>query len=186
MPISAACACGKRFRVPDDKAGRTLTCKECGGTFRVPRPDDPRRPRTDRTEAGMPGRVGKKKPQRPLADPGESVELSAEARALEAARSRALQDPGERMAGAVAEKLHREYAFGSAAGAAVPTALVLFVLFRYGAIVSVRLGWFRPESIENSLTWLIVVPVVAAVAGGGAVFGMTWATITRRVKRNAS
>jgi len=35
--IHVACTCGKKYRVPVAKAGRKLTCKGCGETFRVPR-----------------------------------------------------------------------------------------------------------------------------------------------------
>lgn len=34
--ITVACNCGKRYRLPPDKAGQTFRCKECGDQVRVP------------------------------------------------------------------------------------------------------------------------------------------------------
>ena len=36
MPISFACNCGKRYKTPDDSAGKKLRCKNCGEAVRVP------------------------------------------------------------------------------------------------------------------------------------------------------
>ena len=37
MPISVECSiCGKKYRVPDEKAGRSIPCKDCGGEIDVP------------------------------------------------------------------------------------------------------------------------------------------------------
>ncbi len=36
MPISFACNCGKRYKTPDDAAGKKLRCKSCGEAVRVP------------------------------------------------------------------------------------------------------------------------------------------------------
>ena len=37
MPISVECSiCGKKYRVPDEKAGRSISCKDCGGEIDVP------------------------------------------------------------------------------------------------------------------------------------------------------
>lgn len=36
MPISFACSCGKKYRTPDDSAGKKLRCKGCGEVVRVP------------------------------------------------------------------------------------------------------------------------------------------------------
>jgi hypothetical protein len=38
MPISFDCACGKKYRVKDEAAGRSLTCQACGQLIRVPKP----------------------------------------------------------------------------------------------------------------------------------------------------
>lgn len=39
MPISAKCAdCGKQYRLSDNAAGKSFSCKECGNKVRVPRP----------------------------------------------------------------------------------------------------------------------------------------------------
>ena len=37
--IEVRCVCGKRYPVPDDKAGRKLQCQRCGAVQRVPRAD---------------------------------------------------------------------------------------------------------------------------------------------------
>lgn len=39
MTISVTCACGKEYRLGDDKAGRRFDCRECGTEVRVPRPE---------------------------------------------------------------------------------------------------------------------------------------------------
>ncbi len=37
MPIPVECSiCGKKYRVPDEKAGRSIPCKDCGGDIDVP------------------------------------------------------------------------------------------------------------------------------------------------------
>src|SRR5580658_6435266 len=38
--IQFACACGKKFSVPDDYAGRAARCKNCGATVTVPARQD--------------------------------------------------------------------------------------------------------------------------------------------------
>lgn len=37
MPISVACACGKRYNVAEGAAGKKIRCKECGEPIAVPR-----------------------------------------------------------------------------------------------------------------------------------------------------
>ena len=37
MPIQVACSeCGKRYRFPDERAGDTVECKECGVDIEIP------------------------------------------------------------------------------------------------------------------------------------------------------
>lgn len=61
MPIPVECSiCGKKYRVPDEKAGRSIPCKDCGGEIDVP--GGRRRTTTDDDEdAPVRRRPGKKK-----------------------------------------------------------------------------------------------------------------------------
>lgn len=36
MPITFQCSCGKLYKVPDEAAGKKITCKECGNALKVP------------------------------------------------------------------------------------------------------------------------------------------------------
>ena len=40
MTISVQCECGKRYKVGDDKAGKRIKCRECGGAVSIPVRDD--------------------------------------------------------------------------------------------------------------------------------------------------
>jgi hypothetical protein len=37
--VEVHCVCGRRYPVPDDKAGKKLQCKRCGAINRIPRPE---------------------------------------------------------------------------------------------------------------------------------------------------
>jgi hypothetical protein len=91
MPIAVECACGKRYKVPDDAAGKKFRCKECGEALTVPgaKPAKPaasrdapaRRPSSApgqparRPSAGTPARkpaAGAASPDRPKKRPPQS------------------------------------------------------------------------------------------------------------------
>lgn len=36
MPVVVQCNCGKKYRIGDDRAGRKLRCRECGGVIQIP------------------------------------------------------------------------------------------------------------------------------------------------------
>ena len=36
--VDVDCVCGRRYTVPDDKAGKKLQCRRCGSVNRIPRP----------------------------------------------------------------------------------------------------------------------------------------------------
>lgn len=61
MTISVTCACGKEYRLGDDKAGRQFDCRECGTLIRVPRaersePEGTADGESDQTEVARQGK----------------------------------------------------------------------------------------------------------------------------------
>ena len=60
MAIDVACACGARFRVKDQWAGRRAKCRKCGAVVTIPPPAAPERLRdlTDDDPLGLTGQPG--------------------------------------------------------------------------------------------------------------------------------
>ncbi|MDB5345892.1 MAG: hypothetical protein JWP89_4269 [Schlesneria sp.] len=74
MPIQIACPeCGKKYRFPDERAGSTVECKDCGGDIDLP--GEGRRKTKSRDDEGSPSRPRSRKKGRVSKSSGAPVGL---------------------------------------------------------------------------------------------------------------
>jgi hypothetical protein len=77
MPIDFTCpTCGKRFKAKDEAAGRTASCKGCGGSVRIPGPESPA-PEDKPSPEGQAGAAGSAR-LKPGASPDLYIEFEAD------------------------------------------------------------------------------------------------------------